>query len=107
MMDFQQFQIVDVDEGNGAAVIEVEVDLDYLVYSGFKEAVNDLIERGIVNLTYDLSNRSYIQSLALGIIMWSYVEVVGRGGKITIHGASERIKEVFTSVQLDTLVTLE
>lgn len=106
-MDLQQIQIVDVDEGNGTAVIEVEGDLDYSVYSGFKKAVNGLIERGIVNLTYDLSKLSYIQSLGLGIIMWSYVEVDSRGGKITIHGANEKIKKLFTSAQLDTLVTLD
>ena len=39
------------------------------------KSVNDLVAKGVTHVKYDLSNLNYIQSLGLGIIMWSYVEL--------------------------------
>ena len=106
MMTLQQIQIEEVDEANGTAVIIVDGELDYSVYTVFKKSVNDLVAKGILNVKYDLSRLSYIQSLGLGIIMWSYVELDSRGGSVSIAGANEQIKKIFTAAQLDTLVEI-
>lgn len=102
-----QFKVRDVDSTQGTAVIELDGDLDYSVYTSFKKAIADLVNHGVSNITYDLSRLTYIQSLGLGIIMWSYVELESRGGKITIAGANDKIKQVFTAAQLDTLVKIQ
>jgi anti-anti-sigma factor len=107
MVTLEQVQVKEVDMENGCAVIEIEGDLDYSVYSSFKRTINDLIGKGIKKVTYDLSKLSYIQSLGLGIIMWSYVELDSRGGEVIILGANDKIKKLFTAAQLDTLVTLK
>ena len=101
-----QFTVVETDEEKGTAVISLEGDLDYSIYTGFKRAIHDLVEKGMVNITYDVSKMTAIPSLGLGIIMWSHVELQNRGGKITILGANDQIKRVFTATQLDTLVTV-
>jgi len=106
MDSLSQIQVRDVDEDNGVAVIEVEGDLDYSIYSGFKKTINSLVKRGVLKITYDLSKLAYIQSLGLGIIMWSYVELNSRGGEIIIEGANDKIKKLFQAAQLDTLVTI-
>ncbi len=102
-----QFNIRDVDRDTASAVIELDGDLDYSIYTAFKKAISDLLAQGICNITYDLSKLTYIQSLGLGIIMWSYVELESRGGKISIAGANDKIKQVFVATQLDNLVTLQ
>ncbi len=102
-----QFIVRDVDADTASAVIELDGDLDYPIYTTFKKAITDLLAQGICNITYDLSKLTYIQSLGLGIIMWSYVELESRGGKITIAGANEKIKQVFVATQLDNLVNLQ
>lgn len=102
-----QFTVRDVNRATASAVVELDGDLDYSIYTAFKKAISELLAEGIYNITYDLSKLTYIQSLGLGIIMWSYVELEGRGGKITIQGANEKIKQVFIATQLDNLVTLK
>jgi len=102
-----QVQVEDVDEATGTATIALDGDLDYSIYTSFKKTINGLVNRGILQITYDLSKLTYIQSLGLGIIMWSYVELDSRGGKVTIIGANEQIKKVFFAAQLDTLVTIK
>jgi anti-anti-sigma factor len=106
MMTLQQIQIEEVDEAAGTAVIVVDGELDYSIYTAFKKSVNDLVARGITHVKYDLSRLSYIQSLGLGIIMWSYVELDSRGGSVSIEGANDQIKKLFTAAQLDTLVEI-
>jgi anti-sigma B factor antagonist len=101
-----QFEVSDVDISAGKAVIVLEGELDYSIYTTFKKSINDLITRGVREVTYDLSKLTYIQSLGLGIIMWSYVELDSRGGKVIISGANEKIRQVFIAAQLDTLVAL-
>ncbi len=102
-----QFTVRDVDPDTSSAVIELDGDLDYSIYTAFKKAISDLLAEGICNITYDLSKLTHIQSLGLGIIMWSYVELESRNGKITIAGANEKIKQVFVATQLDNLVNLQ
>lgn len=99
-----RFEIKDVDKTAGSATIVLEGELDYSIYTSFKKAINELISLGVRDVTYDLSKMTYIQSLGLGIIMWSYVELDSRGGKVSIEGTNDRIRQVFTACQLDTLV---
>ncbi|MCG3195948.1 MAG: STAS domain-containing protein [Candidatus Omnitrophica bacterium] len=102
-----QFEVKDINTNAGTAVIVLDGELDYSIYTAFKRAINDLIAKGVTKITYDLSKLTYIQSLGLGIIMWSYVELDSRGGKVSISGANDRIKQVFVAAQLDTLVTIQ
>jgi len=107
MTEDGQFEVKDVKELEGTATIGLTGDLDYSIYTAFKRAIKDLVAQGINNITYDLTALSYIQSLGLGIIMWSYVELETRGGAVSINGANDKIKAVFTAAQLDTLVELK
>jgi anti-sigma B factor antagonist len=106
MAESGQFEVKEIDLAKGSAIIVLEGELDYSIYTTFKRGINDLIEKGVRQVTYDLSKLTYIQSLGLGIIMWSYVELDSRGGKVAISGANEKIKQVFAAAQLDTLVTI-
>lgn len=106
MAESGQFEVKEIDLAKGSAIIVLEGELDYSIYTTFKRGINDLIEKGVRQVTYDLSKLTYIQSLGLGIIMWSYVELDSRGGRVAISGANEKIKQVFSAAQLDTLVAI-
>ena len=105
-MSTGQFEVRDIDLEAQSAIVKLNGDLDYSIYTAFKKAINDLVNRGIRHIIYDLSSLTYIQSLGLGIIMWSYVELDSRGGKVSIKGANDNIRKVFVAAQLDTLVAI-
>lgn len=106
MTGIGQFEVKEINTVAGTATIVLDGELDYSIYTAFKRAINDLIAKDVTKITYDLSKLTYIQSLGLGIIMWSYVELDSRGGQVSILGANDRIKQVFVAAQLDTLVAI-
>lgn len=106
-MSEKQIEVVSSDPKAGSATIRLKEGIDYSVYTPFKQTIGELAGQGICHITYDLSEMTFIQSLVLGIIMWSYVEMNGQGGTVSIIGANQNIRRVFEIAQLDTLVVLK
>ncbi len=63
------------------------------------ENVRDMIDRelqktGAVNLIFDFSRTSFMDSSGIGVIMGRYKIVTALGGKIVISGASQTVERI-------------
>jgi anti-sigma B factor antagonist len=55
---------------------------------------------------FDLSGVPYMDSAGMGVIINYYVSAQGRGHKVIVAGASERVLELFKLTRVDTLIPI-
>ena len=65
-----------------------------------REKIADLIEKGQINLLFDLSQVDYIDSTGLGMFVSINKQAQKRGGSIMLKGLQGLVKEVFELTRL-------
>ncbi|KUJ96484.1 MAG: anti-sigma factor antagonist [Desulfonauticus sp.] len=83
---------------------EITLVMDGDIVASRAQEVKDLIAEKIaegVDLTLDLSNVSYVDSIGIGIIIATHNSLKSSGGKLKIINASEDIQNLFKTMRLD------
>lgn len=90
-----------------ALVVKIVGDLDDHEAENIREIIdNELQKTGAINLVFDLSRTSFMDSSGLGMIMGRYRTVKALGGKIAVAGASETVERIIKMSRVSDLVIM-
>lgn len=81
-------------EGEDTCVVRFDGELDLAVVAAAKPLVQAMIDSGCTSFVLDLSNVTYADSSALGLIVWLNDRIVAEGGRIVAAGADRNVTRV-------------
>ncbi len=84
-------------------VITCQGEMDSLAVEELHQAVDPLLADSISHLVFDLGTVEYISSSILSFLMASQAKAQEKGGKVSLVGASDLVKQVFEMAALDGL----
>ncbi len=82
-------------------VIHVAGRLDQSLNADLEEAITALLDAGGINLIFDLTETSYINSGGLRTLVSAWRRARSRGGSVAICGLNARLDEIFKMVGFD------
>lgn len=86
-------------------VVTCQGEMDSLAVEELHQAVDPLLADSISHLVFDLGTVEYISSSILSFLMASQAKAQEKGGKVSLVGASDLVKQVFEMAALDELFT--
>src|SRR5580698_2677950 len=76
-------------------VVELSGEIDVYTSPKVKDAVSDLIDRGVYNLVINLENVRYIDSTGLGVLIGGLKRVREHGGTVNLVCTNPQIRKIF------------
>lgn len=95
------FHIDDHSPRDGVAVIAVRGDLDVYTSPKMRQAIMEVLERGLSRLVVDLNQTISLDSTALGVLIGGKKRAIEKGGDVKIVCASERTRRIFALTSLE------
>jgi anti-sigma B factor antagonist len=92
------------DEDLGVVIVAGEVDI--FTAPRFKECMVDLLDSGVRRLVVDLSEVTFIDSTALGVLIGGVRRVHGAGGAMTLVVTSRPVERVLSVTGLDRVFSM-
>ncbi len=77
-----------------AAVFHVDGDIDIAVVPDLRSALESLVDSGLVNLVIDLTDVTYADSSALGLLVWLDGCLRERDGRIVLSAANKDVARI-------------
>lgn len=77
-----------------ACVLRVEGDFDSLSVPDVRDALNAALTEGFANIVLDLSNVDYMDSSALGFVIWADHRLAPVGGRLALAGACPDVTRI-------------
>ena len=88
-------------------VVKIDGELDHHVSGTVRENVDrELARTGAVNVAFDFTDVTFMDSSGIGVIMGRYKVAKSLGGRVIIYGASEAVKRIITMSGIDGIVTI-
>ena len=88
-------KIVTEHHGDGAAcVVHLNGEVDMVTVPEVREALESAMNRGCTNVVLDLARVTYMDSSALGLLVWADRELGPRRGKLVLAGADRNIARI-------------
>lgn len=82
-------------------------ELDHHVAAEVRESIDrELARTGAVNVAFDFSGVTFMDSSGIGVIMGRYKAAKALGGRIIIYGASDSVKRIISMSGVGTIVTV-
>jgi len=88
-------------------VIAVTGEIDLFTAPELKAAIADAIEQGRIRLVIDLTDTSFLDSTALGVLIGAIKRLRGRRGRLTIVNVDDNIAKTFEITGLDQIFTIK
>ncbi len=90
-----------------ALVVKLYGDLDHHAAQEIRERVDREMGRtGSVNIAFDFSRVTFMDSSGIGVIMGRYKVCRALGGKVIIFGASEAVRRIIAMSGIENIVTV-
>ncbi len=87
---------VNVRETDGdCSIVELAGEIDVYTSPKVKDALGELIDRGVYNLVIDLEKVRYIDSTGLGVLIGGLKRVREHGGTVNLVCTNPQIKKIF------------
>jgi len=87
---------VSVHEGRGDVyVVELGGEIDVYTSPQVRDAIGELIDRGIYNLVINLEHVRYIDSTGLGVLIGGLKRVREHGGSVNLVCTNPQIRKIF------------
>jgi anti-sigma B factor antagonist len=87
-------------------VIAVRGEIDLFTAPELKSALTDAIEAGRSGIVVDLSETTFLDSTALGVLIGTVKRLRTREGRLTIANTDENIAKTFEITGLDHIFTI-
>lgn len=88
-------KIVTEHHGDGnACVVRVRGDIDIVTVPEVRDALESAMNRGCANIVLDLAQVSYVDSSALGLLVWADRELGPRQGRLVLAGADRNVSRI-------------
>jgi anti-anti-sigma factor len=84
-------------------VVTCQGEMDTLAVEELHQAVDPLLADSVSHLVFDLGAVEYISSSILSFLMVAQGKTHEKGGKVSLVGASELVRQVFEMASLDSL----
>lgn len=84
-------------------IVTCQGEMDSLAVEELHQAVDPLLADAVSHLVFDLGTVEYISSSILSFLMASQAKAQEKGGKVSLVGASDLVKQVFEMAALDEL----
>ena len=94
-------------EDDGGVVVDVAGEIDALTVPQLWELLERLIEDGERNVVIDLSRVGFIDSTGIGVVIRAMNALKDRGGELSLRGPSPMTYQVFETVGLTKVLTIE
>lgn len=91
---------------DGAAVIEIEGEIDVYTAPRLKQEIINLIDSGNDRITIDLTSVEYVDSTALGVLISGHKRLREHEGRLTILCPNPRIRRIFEITGLDSIFNM-
>lgn len=90
-----------------ALIVKVRGELDHCAADTIREnADRELAKTGAVNVAFDFTEVTFMDSSGIGVIMGRYKTAKALGGHVIIYGASQNVKRIISMSGIDTIVTV-
>jgi anti-sigma B factor antagonist len=90
----------------GATVLAVRGEADLHSAPRLRDAIATAIEDGAQELVLDLSETTFVDSMALGVLLGTMKRLRARGGHLRLVVPSAEIRRIFEITQLDRVLLL-
>ena len=77
-----------------ASVFHAQGDIDLAVVPELRATLQALLDTGIANVVFDMTEVVYADSSALGLLVWLDRELQQRDGKVVLAGASRDVRRI-------------
>jgi anti-sigma B factor antagonist len=67
----------------------------------------DIIDKGVTNVTFDMSETTYIDSSGIGILVTINKRTMQKNGKLVLKGLQGMVKEIMELTCMDRVFTIE
>ena len=84
-------------------IITCQGEMDTLAVQELRQAVEPLLADSASHLVFDLAAVEYVSSSVLSFLMATQGRVREKGGKVSLVGASDLVRQVFEMASLDSL----
>ncbi len=103
MTDFSSERSV---AGDGLGVIELTGEVDLYTAPRFKDDLLALIDEGVVRIVIDLSQVTFIDSTALGVIIGGVKRLHEHDGRLALVASSRPVERILDITGLDRVLTI-
>ncbi|HEY9085269.1 MAG TPA: STAS domain-containing protein [Candidatus Tyrphobacter sp.] len=87
---------VTVRESKGdCSIVDLSGEIDVYTSPKLKDAIGNLIDRGVYNLVINLEKVRYIDSTGLGVLIGGLKRVREHGGSVNLVCTNPQIKKIF------------
>ena len=90
----------------GTHVVAVRGEIDLFTAPELKAALGEAIEAGRTRIVVDLSETSFLDSTALGVLIGTVKRLRSRDGRLTIVNVDPNIAKTFEITGLDQIFTI-
>jgi anti-sigma B factor antagonist len=98
---------VDVERDlNGTAVVVVEGDVDLHSGPALRDRLSQLSEEGTRRVIVDLSDATFLDSMALGVLLGAKRDLAEAGGALELVVTREDIRRIFEITMLEKVLVL-
>ena len=87
-------------------VVAVRGEIDLFTAPELKSALSDAIESGHTRIVVDLTDTTFLDSTALGVLIGAVKRLRSRDGRLTIVNVDENIAKTFEITGLDQIFTI-
>lgn len=82
-------------QGDGSAcVMRVQGDIDMVTVPEVRDALESAMKRGCLNIVLDLEQVSYLDSMALGLLVWADRQLGPQKGRLVLAGADRNVSRI-------------
>lgn len=98
---------VDVElESSGTAVVVVEGDVDLHSGPALRNQLAGLVEDGVERIVVDLSEATFLDSMALGVLLGAKRDLAGTDGTLELVVTRDDIRRIFEITMLERIFVL-
>jgi anti-sigma B factor antagonist len=100
------FRIEEEHSGKGAVVLAIHGDADLHTANELRDRLTEAIEEGPRLLVVDLSDVTFLDSMALGVLLGSMKRLRLQGGQLRLVVPATDLRRIFEITLLDRVFTL-
>ena len=100
------FRVSSERAGDGLGVVALSGELDIYTAPQFKECMLEILDAGVDRLVVDLSDVTFIDSTALGVLIGGVRRVHTAGGAMALVVTSRAVERVLSITGLDRVFTI-
>ena len=101
-----EFALSEESLGDGRHVVAVRGEIDLFTAPELKSALGEALESGHTRIVVDLTNTTFLDSTALGVLIGAVKRLRSRDGALAIVNVDENIAKTFEITGLDQIFTI-